>query len=77
MNTYITSAWGKLNSNDYVKGFVVAIITAVLNFLYPLVTAHTLPTFTDTLYVAVIAGIGYLIKNFFTPKQQITQLQTS
>lgn len=69
--TYLTSAFLKLNSNDYVKGFVVAVITAVLNFLLPLLTAHSLPTLTDTAYVGAIAGVGYLLKNFFTPAQKI------
>ena len=70
--TYLTSAFLKLNSNDYVKGCIVAVITAILNFLLPLLTAHTLPTLTDTAYVAAIAGVGYLLKNLFTPAQKVT-----
>jgi hypothetical protein len=75
MQTYITSAFGKLNSNDYAKGFIVAVISAVLNFLYPLLTAHALPNLTDTLYVAAIAGVGYLVKNFFTPAAKLTPVE--
>lgn len=70
--TYFTSAFMTLNKNDYVKGFIVAIITGVLNFIYPIITAHTLPTFSDTFYVAGIAGVGYLIKNLFTVKATVT-----
>lgn len=74
MNTYFyfTSAFLTLNKNDYLKGLVVAVISAVLNFVYPLLTLHSLPTFTDTLYVAAIAGVGYLIKNLFTPEAIVT-----
>lgn len=77
MQTIITSAFGRLNSSDYLKGLVVAIITAVLNFIYPALTAHALPTVSDTLYVAAIAGVGYLTKNFFTPARMVTPTETA
>lgn len=72
MNTYITSAFGTLNKNDYLKGFVMAVIGAVLNFVYPVLVLNTVPSMTSTLYVAAIAGVGYLIKNFFTPAKTVT-----
>jgi len=75
MQTYITSAFLKLNANDYAKGFIMAVIGAVLDFLFPLLTAHTLPSITDSLYVAAIAGVGYLIKNFFTPANKVTPIE--
>jgi uncharacterized membrane protein YdfJ with MMPL/SSD domain len=75
MQTYITSSFLHLKSNDYAKGLVVAVISAVLNFLYPLLTAHALPNLTDTAYVAAIAGVGYLIKNFFTPSSMVTPVE--
>ena len=70
--TYITSAFARLNANDYVKGLIMAVIGAVLNFVYPLLVLHSLPTLASTAYIAAIAGVGYLIKNFFTPAQQVT-----
>lgn len=72
MQTYITSAFLKLNLVDYGKGLIVAIITAILNFLLPLLTAYSLPSLSDTLYVGAIAGVGYLVKNFFTPANIVT-----
>lgn len=72
---YITSAFGKLNNNDMVKGLVVAMITGVLLFIYPLLVQHQLPQLSDVLYTAAIAGVAYLIKNVFTNAQQVTPVQ--
>lgn len=71
MNT-IQSEFMRLNSNDVVKAGVMTIIGAVLNFVYPILMLHALPTLSSTMYVALIAGVGYLIKNFFTPSQPAT-----
>lgn len=72
MQTYITSSFFRLNSNDYFKGLKVALFSGLLTFIYPFLVQHTLPKLSDTLYVAAIACVGYLIKNLFTPSTIVT-----
>lgn len=60
----------KLNISDVAKGIAVAVLTAVLQFLYQFVVSNGL-NFTKTdlsqlLGVAVLALLGYLSKNFLT-----------
>jgi len=55
--------------NDFGKGILIAILTVVLSSVYTLLQAGTLPTGADLAKIgiaALSAGIGYIIKNFFT-----------
>lgn len=74
--TYLTSELYSLDHNDVIKGLAVAIISAVLLFVYPMLVQHQLPNLGDVGYTAAIAGVAYLIKNFFTPAQQVTGVRS-
>jgi VIT1/CCC1 family predicted Fe2+/Mn2+ transporter len=61
-----------LNSEDFAKGLLVAIITAVLTFAYEALQSGTLfaPGSLKTVgLVALSAMISYLLKNLFTNSQ--------
>jgi hypothetical protein len=60
-----------LNSQDLLKGFIVAVITSVLGTVYQWVsdTPPHFPTVEELKnvgLVALAAGISYLIKNLFS-----------
>lgn len=62
------SVLGKLNSQDFIKGLVVTVISAVLTAFMGILNA---PEFSfssidwnDVVKVAISSGIAYLIKNF-------------
>lgn len=59
----------KLNWNDLLKGFIVAVVTAILAGVYQIVQTGALPTMEQLKIVgitALTAGIAYLLKNVFT-----------
>jgi hypothetical protein len=61
-----------LNATDFLKGFVMVIITALLTGIYQLLTnGGTLDwiTLKPVLLSAVAAGLGYIIKNYLTNSQ--------
>lgn len=61
----------QLTSSDAVKGLVMAVIGAVLTFLEQFFATGANFTAIDwlqVLNVALVAGIGYLVKNFFSDK---------
>jgi hypothetical protein len=61
-----------LNLNDLFRGFLVAVITAILVALEPMLTTGQfpdLPTLKAVAIAGVGAGIAYLIKNIFTNSQ--------
>jgi hypothetical protein len=66
----IFSEFMKLNSNDFVKGLVVAVVSAVLTALQLILTdSGTLPSGEDwksILNVGLLALISYLLKNFLS-----------
>ena len=69
MSSSINSPLFKLYSNDYVKGFVLAIIGGVITFLYSSIQSGGLNfDWNEIIKIAVISGIGYLAKNFFSNK---------
>jgi hypothetical protein len=58
-----------LKGIDYVKGFVVAVLTAVLTAVIPVIQTGTFPTgaqLKTMLISGLAAGIAYLIKNMLT-----------
>lgn len=59
---------------DYLKGFAVAVITAVLNVLYQALTVTPLViNWKQVGIVAATTGVGYLIKNFFSNTVTLAQ----
>lgn len=66
----IQSLFLRLNSNDVVKGLIVAVMVAVLGAIQQALSTHNLDVgsydWSSIFHVAVTAGMGYLGKNFFT-----------
>jgi hypothetical protein len=65
-----TSAFGKLNKNDIVKGVIVAILTALVASLYNGLETGGLSLtwlyFKPIVLSSLGAGLGYLLKNVLT-----------
>jgi len=66
-----TSKFLKLNAADFVKGFIMAVLTVIVTGLYTALTSSPphFPTGSEwaTLGMAgLAAGIAYIIKNLFT-----------
>ena len=64
----MNSKFGKLISNDYVKGLAIAVITATLTVIYTAIPKVGIEgiDWNSVLQVGMTAGIGYLIKNLST-----------
>lgn len=68
-----------LDLSDYWKGFLVTIITAISATVLQMVEIWlTSPTFAIdkvslmlTIKTAIVAGLGYLIKNWLTPAKEV------
>lgn len=59
----------KFNWKDFMKSFVVMIITAILTAILPILQVGTFPTMLELKGIvgtSLLAGISYLIKNFLT-----------
>jgi ABC-type uncharacterized transport system permease subunit len=68
----MNSGFFKLNWMDYVKGFIVAIVTAILTSILPIIQTGKLPDLATLKAIAIsgiAAGIAYLLKNLFTNKE--------
>lgn len=69
-----TSGFLSLDLKDAVKGLVTAVITAVLTGVYnALTTTPVSLNWKEIITVGVTAGIGYLMKNLFTPAQTVVK----
>ena len=69
-----TSGFLSLDLKDAVKGLVTAVITAVLTGVYnALTTTPVSLNWKEIITVGVTAGIGYLLKNLFTPSQIVVK----
>lgn len=67
--TLFSSEKFKLNSSDLLRGAVVAVLTAVLKFVYNIIELGSWPTgdqLKNAALVGVAALLAYLIKNFFS-----------
>ena len=65
-----TSGMFKLNWQDAAKGLLMAILAPVLVLLQQSIDAGALTLNWKLLGMAAVGGgVGYLIKNFFTPTQ--------
>ena len=64
------STFGKLNAKDFIKGFAVALITAILTSALQLFQAGpvewSFAFWQPTIYGGITAGIAYIIKNWLT-----------
>lgn len=67
------SGFLKLNKNDFIKGLVVAVLSAVLTLVLKLLDANGLMVTSADLQtigtVALTAAVSYLIKNLGTDDQ--------
>ena len=72
----ITSGFLSLNTQDLLKGFVVAVASAVFALVAESVNKGQF-TFDITAmwHTAAAAGIAYLGKNLFTPAKAVTPVQ--
>lgn len=63
------SSFLKLGIPDILKGFVVAVFTAVITALIPILQGGGFPdgpTLIGILWTSLAAGLAYLLKNFLT-----------
>jgi hypothetical protein len=72
MNKIITSKIFSLNWYDIIKALIVAILTPILVVIQNSLSMGEITINPKTiLIVGLSGGLGYLIKNFFTPSQTI------
>ena len=55
-----------LNVNDLLKGLIVAILTAIITGVYNALNTGVAIDIKLTILSGLTAGLGYLLKNFFT-----------
>jgi hypothetical protein len=61
------STFLSLNSKDFIKGLVVAVLSSVVAILYSTVQAGSLAFDWTTIgTVALTSALGYIMKNLFT-----------
>ena len=67
MNT-LQSALFRLSRNDVVKGIVTAVMSAIVLAVYQMASEGGVSgiDWSSLMNVAVVAGLGYLVKNFFS-----------
>ena len=66
------SSFLKLDTQDLVKGFVVAFLSAGLTGLITTLDSGALPTLTELKQAGIVgltAGLSYLLKNLLTNSQ--------
>lgn len=59
----------KLNLQDFIKGVLVAVLTAILIALQPMIERGALPTLEELKAIGIVgvtAGVSYLVKNLVT-----------
>jgi hypothetical protein len=75
MSTSVTTSKKfTLNLNDFWKGLLLAVITAAMTIIVPIIQSGSL-TF-DWAAIgrnALLAGLAYLVKNWFTPSQIVVK----
>lgn len=59
----MNSALGKLNGNDFIKGLILAVITAVLTAVYNTLESGSQIDWKAVATIGITAFIGYLLKN--------------
>jgi len=76
MTEVTTSKQFRLNIQDLGKGALVSAVAAGLTALYTVLGTGATPSLQDLKSIGLVAttsGVAYLVKNFFTPEQVITQ----
>jgi D-arabinose 1-dehydrogenase-like Zn-dependent alcohol dehydrogenase len=71
-NEITTSKQFTVNVRDIIKGVLVAAISAAASAAYTALTV--IPVHIDWKQMGIVgitAGLGYIIKNFFTPAQTV------
>lgn len=67
-----------IGTSDVAKGFVVAVITAILTWLLQAIDAPDFSVYridwTEIARIATSAGIAYIVKNFLSNEQGQVQL---
>lgn len=63
------SKFFNFNVLDFIKGLVVAVLTAVLSGVYDILSAGGAVTVKSILLPAALSLISYLLKNLFTNSQ--------
>jgi VIT1/CCC1 family predicted Fe2+/Mn2+ transporter len=66
------SSFLNLNTQDLVKGFVVAFLSAALTGVITTLDSNTLPTLAELKQAGIVgltAGLSYLLKNLLTNSQ--------
>jgi hypothetical protein len=61
-----------LNTSDFVKGLIVAVLTVVVSGVGSIISTGSLPTSTQWKVIGlagVSAAVAYIIKNLFTNSQ--------
>lgn len=70
-----TSKQFTVNWQDILKGLLVSVISAIITAIYGALTV--VPFHLDFKQIGIVgltAGVGYLMKNFFTPSQTIVKI---
>ena len=60
------SSFFKLNIADVGRGLIMAVLAGVLAFVYEALQTGVPVDWHQVLLVGITAGLGYLIKNFFS-----------
>lgn len=72
-NKIVTSKQYTLNGRDFLKGLLVSVISAALTVIIESYQSESMKFDWRSIgMVSLIAGLGYLIKNWATPSQTIT-----
>lgn len=66
----MNSKFFTINWRDFIKGLIVAVVTAVLTGLYNIISAGGSITVKSVVVPAVLALIAYLLKNLFTNSEE-------
>jgi hypothetical protein len=76
-NQVVTSGLFKVDFKDLLKGVAVAATSGVVSALYSALTTVPLSIdFKQMGVVALTAGLGYLLKNFFTPAKMVSSIES-
>jgi membrane protein implicated in regulation of membrane protease activity len=73
MSQTITNKQGSLQGRDFIKGLLIAVLTAVLALVQTSLSAGELNFDWKVIGTAALsAGLAYIVKNWLEPTQTIT-----
>lgn len=73
MKETITSPLFRINVRDILKALLLAILAPVLQLLYDTLVSGAPIDWKLLLSEALVAGLGYLLKNFFTSQRVVSK----